>query len=158
MKQAKKNLWLSVVVLLFCLSLPLTQTQASDINSDQKNLLGVESNARNFSLLDPQRLQMNHSYTFSYFSGAKTSGSFGVYTTTLKYQLSNPLSLTLSLNYLHQPLSVFRQDDLRLKNSVLPNFQLHYRPSNNFSLWINVLTFPPPYGLGNENLWREHKR
>jgi len=158
MKQAKKNLWLSVVVLLFCLSLPLTQTQASDINSDQKNLLGVESNARNFSLLDPQRLQMNHSYTFSYFSSGTTSGSFGVYTTTLKYQLSNPLSLTLSLNYLHQPLSVFRQDDLRLKNSVLPNFQLHYRPSNNFSLWINVLTFPSPYGLGSEDLWWERER
>ena len=159
MKQAKKNLWPFVAVLLFCLFLPLIRTKASDINSNQKNLLGVESNARNFSLLDPQRFKINQSYTFSYFSSGTTSGSFGVYTTTLKYQLSNPLSLTLSLNYLHQPLSVFRQDDLRLKNSILPNFQLHYRPSNNFSLWINVVTFIAPFFLENENnLWWEHRR
>ncbi len=158
MRQANKILKLFVVGLLLCLFVPITQAQASDINSGDKNLLGVKSNTKSSSLLDPQRLRMYHSYTFSYFSGAKVSGSFGIYTTTLKYQLSNPLSLTLSLNYLHQPLSVFRRDDLRVKNGILPNFQLHYRPSSNFSLWINVLTFPPPYGLGNEDLWWERER
>ncbi len=158
MRQVNKIFWFSLVGLLFCLSLILAQVQAFDINTSDKNLLGFKSNTKSLSLLDPARLRMYHSYTFSYFSGAKTSGSFGIYTTTLKYQLSNPLSLTLSLNYLHQPLSVFGRDDLGVKNSILPNFQLHYRPSNSFSLWINVLTFPPPYSLGNEYLWWEHKK
>lgn len=158
MRPANKFFWLSVMGLLFCLSLPLTQAQVSEISSSDKNLLGLRPDSKSFSLLDPQRLKMYHSYTFSYFSGANTSGSFGIYTTTLKYQLSNPLSLTLSLNYLHQPLSVFGRDDLRIKNSVLPNFQLHYKPNNNFSLWINVLTFPSPYGLGSEDLWWERER
>jgi len=159
MRQANKIFWLSLVGWLFCLSLILAQVQASDTNFSSKDLLGVKSDTKSLSLLDPARLRMYHSYTFSYFSGAKTSGSFGVYTTTLKYQLSNPLSLTLSLNYLHQPLSVFRQDDLRVKNDILPNFQLHYRPNSNFSLWINVVTFLAPFYLGNENdLWWEHRR
>jgi len=158
MRPALRILWLSVVGLWLCLFLPLNQAQTFDNNSSDKNLLGIKSDSKSSSLLDPQRLKMRHSYTFSYFSGAKTSGSFGIYTTTLKYQLSNPLSLTLSLNYLHQPLSVFGRDDLRVKNSILPNFQLHYRPNSSFSLWINVLTFPSPYGLGNEYLWREHER
>ena len=158
MRQANKIFWLSVVALLVCLFMPLIPSEGSDISPGDKDLLGLESNNKSFSLLDPQRLKMYHSYTFSYFSGAKASGSFGVYSTTLKYQLSNPLTLTLSLNYLHQPLSVFQQDDLRVKNGILPNFQLHYRPSNNFSLWINVLTFPTTYGLGNEDLWWEHRK
>jgi hypothetical protein len=158
-RQANKIFWLSLVGSLFCLSLILAQAQASDTNFSSKDLLGVKSDTKSLSLLDPARLRMYHSYTFSYFSGAKTSGSFGVYTTTLKYQLSNPLSLTLSLNYLHQPLSVFGRDDLRVKNDVLPNFQLHYRPNNKFSLWINVVTFLAPFYLENENyLWWEHRR
>lgn len=166
MGQANKIFWLSLVGLLFCLFLSSTQAQASDINSSDKNLLGVKSDTKSLSLLDPARLRMSHSYTFSYFSGAKTSGSFGVYTTVLKYRLSKPLSLTLSLNYLHQPLSVFQsagskfgREDLRIKNTILPNFQLHYRPNNNFSLWIDVVTFLAPFYLGNENyLWWEHRR
>lgn len=153
MRQAKKRLQLPAVGLMFCLL--LSSAWASDLNSQDKGLLGFESNSKSFSLLDPARLKLHHSYAFSYFSNGRTSGSLGIYTTTLNYQLSNPLSLTLSLNYLHQPLSVFRRDALTVENRILPNFQLHYRPNNSFSLWINVLTLPPAYGPGNEYLWRE---
>jgi hypothetical protein len=159
MRQVNKIFWLSLVGSLFCFSLILAQVQASDTDFSSQDLLGVKSDTKSLSLLDPARLRMYHSYTFSYFSGAKTSGSFGVYTTTMNYQLSNPLSLTLSLNYLHQPLSVFGRDDLRVKNSILPNFQLHYKPSNNFSFWINVVTFLAPFCLEDENyLWWERER
>ncbi|KPK77120.1 MAG: hypothetical protein AMJ89_02960 [candidate division Zixibacteria bacterium SM23_73] len=96
---------------------------------------------------------MSHSYTFSYFSSERSSGSFGVYTNVLEYKFSNPLTLTLSLNYLHQPLSVFHKDDLRLKDAILPNFQLRYRPNDSFSFTINVLTYPHLYHPGNTNLW-----
>jgi hypothetical protein len=130
MSKAYKIFGLSVVGLLFCLFLASAQAQTSDIGSGDKDLLGVKSNSKSLGLLDPQRLKMYHSYTFSY----------------------------LSLNYLHQPLSVFGRNDLSFKNSILPNFQLHYRPSNNFSLWINVLTFPSPYGTDSGYLRRGHER
>ena len=158
MKQAVKILLLTLSVWLFCCCLTWSQVKDPDVDSGEENLLGVESDAKNSSLLDPQRLRISHSYSFSYFSNSNTSGSYGTYTTTLRYQLSNPLSLTLSLNYLHQPLSVFGRNDLKVKNSILPNFQLHYKPSNSFSLWINVLTFPSPYDLGNEYHWWEKER
>lgn len=158
MRKMNKILWIFFGVMLICLFPSSTQAQSSDVDSNQENLLGFESNNRSFSLLDPQRLKISHSYAFSYFSSGNTSGSFGIYTTTLNYKLSDPLSLTLSLNYLHQPLSVFRQDNLRFKDGILPNFQLHYKPSSNFSLWINILTYPSPYGLENEYLWWRHQR
>ena len=156
MRWASTRFLLLAAGLIFCLL--LSWVQASEVKSQDKDLLGFTSNSKNFSLLNPQRLKMNHSYSFSYFSNGQTSGSFGVYTTTLKYQLSNPLSLTLSLNYLHQPLSVFRRDALTINNRILPNFQLHYRPNSSFSLWINVLTLPAAYGPGNESFWRERER
>jgi len=156
MRRGSSRFILSAAGLTFCLLISLAQ--ASELNSQDKDLLGFTSNSKNFSLLDPQRLKMSHSYSFSYFSNGQTSGSFGVYTSTLRYQLSNPLSLTVSLNYLHQPLSVFRQDALRIDNRILPNFQLQYRPNSSFSLWINVVTLPAAYGPGNESFWRERGR
>ena len=158
MSKTNKIYWLCIIGMFFSLFLTSVPLQASDINSDGKNLLGLTSNTKSLSLLDPSRVKINNSYSFSYFSGGNTSGSFGIYTTTLKYRVSNPLSIALSLNYLHQPLSVFGRDDLRIKNSIMPNFQLYYRPNNNFSFMINVLTFPPPYSWGNENMWIEDKR
>lgn len=158
MKLARAFFWLLLLALWLSLPLAWAQLPASEANSGDEDPLGVKSDTKTTSLLDPQRLRMQHSYTFSYFTNSRFRGSLGVYTTTLNYRLSKPLSLTLSLNYLHQPLSTFRQDNLRIRNDILPNFQLHYQPNSNFSLWINVVTFPSAYGWGHDNLWRERER
>ena len=141
----------SLILLLFCSAFAQIPTVPKSHTGE--NLLGVKSNAGNFSLLDPSKFRMSHSYSFSYLSGGRMSGSFGVYTNLLEYQVSKPLTLTLSLNYLHQPLSVFGKDQLRIKDAVLPNFHLRYRPSDSFSFTIDVLTFPYPYHQENRNPW-----
>jgi hypothetical protein len=141
----------SLILLLFGSAFSESQSPAKDQPSE--NLLGVNSNAKSFSLLDPSKLKMSHSYSFSYFSSGRSSGSLGVYTNVLEYKFSNPLTLTLSLNYLHQPLSVFHKDDVRIRDAILPNFQLKYRPNDSFSFTINVLTFPHSYYPRSPNLW-----
>jgi hypothetical protein len=139
------------ILLMFCSA--FAQIPTSPKNQTGGNLLGVESNTKNFSLLDPSKFRMSHSYSFSYFSGGGTSGSFGVYRNVLEYKVSQPLTLTLSLNYLHQPLSVFGKDRSRIKDAILPNFHLRYRPSDSFSFTIDVLTFPYPHGQESRNPW-----
>ena len=139
--------------ILFSFSSAFSQIESPAKSESDKDLLGVKSNAKSFSLLDPSKLRMSHSYSFSYFSSERLSGSFGVYTNVLEYKFSKPLTLTLSLNYLHQPLSVFHKDDLRLKDAILPNFQLRYRPNDSFSFTINVLTYPYLYHPKSSNLW-----
>jgi hypothetical protein len=141
----------SLILLMFCSALAQMPTSPESHTGD--NLLGVKSNAGNFSLLDPSKFRMSHSYSFSYFSSGRTSGSFGVYTNVLEYQVSKPLTLTLSLSYLHQPLSVFGKDQVKIKDAVLPNFHLKYRPSDSFSFTIDVLTFPYPYYQESRNPW-----
>ncbi len=140
-----------VTFLVFCSA--FAQIPTSPESHTGENLLGVRSNVGNFSLLDPSKFRMSHSYSFSYFSGGRTSTSFGVYTNVLEYQVSRPLTLTLSLNYLHQPLSVFGKDQVRIKDALLPNFHLRYRPSDSFSFTIDVLTFPYPYHQESRNPW-----
>ncbi|HEX7401205.1 MAG TPA: hypothetical protein VF369_03415 [candidate division Zixibacteria bacterium] len=146
-----------MLIFLFSVLTPI-QAQISTDNSTSINPLGSKSNAQTFSLLDPSRFKLYQSYSFSYFSGGGTNGSLGIYTTTLNYQISNPLSLTLSLNYLHQPLSVAGRNNGGIKNAVLPNFQLYYRPNSSFSFMINVVTCPSPNDWGNYYPWYEHRR
>jgi hypothetical protein len=141
----------SLILLLF--GSAFSQVESPAKSQTDETLLGLKSNAKSFSLLDPSKLRMSNSYTFSYFSSGKTSGSFGVYTNVLEYKFSNPLTLTLSLSYLHQPLSVFHKDDLRIKDAILPNFQLRYKPNDSFSFSISILTLPYLYQSGNPNLW-----
>jgi hypothetical protein len=155
MRPLGKLFRLTFILSWLILSAASSQLQATEINNMDQDLLGVKYEKNSFSLLDPARFRLQQSYSFSYFSNSKYSGSLGVYTTTLNYQLSQPLSLTVSLNYLHQPLSVFGRDNMGVKDDILPNFQLHYRPSNSFSLWINVITFPSAYDRGYANPWWE---
>jgi hypothetical protein len=158
MNQKNKIFWSAMVIIFLCSILTPAQAQTSKDNLSNMNSLGIKSNIQGFSLLDPSRFKLHQSYSFSYFSSGNTSGSLGIYTTTLQYQLSNPLSLTLSLNYLHQPLTVFGQNSWGIKNSVLPNFQLSYRPNSSFSFMLNIITCPTSYGWGYDNRWEEHKR
>jgi hypothetical protein len=158
MRKVCKFVWLSIVLALVIVPVTSLRLLASEVQSPQNDLLGVKSNVKGFSLLDPQRLRLRQSYTFSYFSNSRSSGSLGIYTTTLDYQLSEPLSLSLSLNYLHQPLSVFGNNSAGTKGEILPNFQLRYRPSSSFSLWIDVVTLPSAYGWGYDGYWWDRQR
>ena len=157
-KLLKISIFATGLILLFSVLTPI-QAQTTADNSSTTNLLGSSSNAKTFSLLDPSRFKLYQSYSFSYFSGGGNTTSLGIYTTTLSYQISNPLSLTLSLNYLHQPLSVVGQNYGGIKNSVLPNFQLYYHPNSSFSFMINVVTCPSPNDWGYYYYPRyEHRR
>ncbi len=153
MRRANKRGLVSfgLILVLFCSA--FSQMPSAPKDQSDQNLLGVKSDAKSFSLLDPSKFRMSHSYSFSYFSSGRTSGSFGVYSNLMEYRFSKPLTLTLSLNYLHQPLSVFHTNQLRIKDAILPNFQLRYRPNDSFYFTINVLTFPHPYYRQGPDPW-----
>jgi hypothetical protein len=153
MKSVNKVGLVFLALVLFSFSSAFSQIQTPAKNQANESLLGVKSNVKSFNLLDPSKFRMTHSYTFSYFSSGKSSGSFGVYTNVMEYRVSKPLTLTLSLNYLHQPLSVFHKDDVRIRDAILPNFQLRYKPNDSFSFTINVLTFPSLYQQETPNFW-----
>ncbi len=134
----KKTLYLSLILIIFISSLQSCLAQEKTLSEPLVKLKG-------FSLLDPSRLKMNQSYTFSFFSTGKQSGTFGLYTNTLEYRISQPLLIKVGLAYLHQPLSIFNRGSQSLNGVLLPNFQLFYQPSKSFQLRIDVSSMPGWY-------------
>lgn len=134
----KRIIYLSLILAVLILSIQSGFAQDKSVNEPSVKLKG-------FSLLDPSRLKMSQSYTFSFFSSGKQSGTFGLYTNTLEYRISQPLLVRVGLAYLHQPLSVFNRGSQSLNGVLLPNFQLFYQPSKSFQLRIDVSSMPGWY-------------
>lgn len=134
----KKIIYLSLILAILILSIQSGFAQDKSVSEPSVKLKG-------FSLLDPSRLKMSQSYTFSFFSSGKQSGTFGLYTNTLEYRISQPLLVRVGLAYLHQPLSVFNRGSQSLNGALLPNFQLFYQPSKSFQLRIDVSSMPGWY-------------
>ncbi|MEE9443108.1 MAG: hypothetical protein V3V99_10640 [candidate division Zixibacteria bacterium] len=107
-----------------------------------------------FSLFNLSRLNLSHSYSLSFFSGAGISGSQGLYHGTLTYRLSKPLTLTLGLGILHDPGSLIGGDRSTHNSALfLPSGYLDWKPSDNFRMSIGFETVPA-YGFGQYNLGR----
>ena len=134
----KRIIYLSLILTILLLSIQSGFAQDKSVSEPSVKLKG-------FSLLDPSRLKMSQSYTFSFFSSGKQSRTFGLYTNTLEYRISQPLLVRVGLAYLHQPLSVFNRGSQSLNGVLLPNFQLFYQPSKSFQLRIDVSSMPGWY-------------
>ncbi|OGC76837.1 MAG: hypothetical protein A2Z27_06280 [candidate division Zixibacteria bacterium RBG_16_50_21] len=129
---------LAVVALAGAKAWPQTPAIANQPSNPGK-LFGLVP-AKTFSLLDPSKLHIRNSYSFSYVSAGKYSGSFGLYQTSIAYQVASPLYLQVDLGYLHQPFGF--KNNIDVGSRFFPNVHMLYRPGENFSLSINVLTGP----------------
>ena len=99
-------------------------------------------------LFDPSRMTFNHSYSMSYMTSGGQGVMRGLFMETTGYRLSNPLSLTLNLGYLHQPYSSFGPDGLTQAGTFVGGAALDWRPTSNMFLRFEVGRYPSgsPYG------------
>lgn len=151
-----------VLILMFLLvnfislAFPQNFGQGSGKSYVDESFLGLDSKNKSFSLLDPSRVKMWHSYSLSYFSGGGGSGNIGLYLNIIEYRPSDPLRLQVSLGYLHQPFSVIGGN--ASGGRVLSNFQLWYNPSSKIYLHINISTAPLLYGrYFYDNFWNKRR-
>jgi hypothetical protein len=94
---------------------------------------------------DLSRFDISHSYSFGYFSGSGFSGSRALYNGTIRYQIANPLTLTLNLGVLHDPGAIFGDKRLSDNSAFLPSGWLDWRPSKNFRMSIGFESLPAIY-------------
>lgn len=146
--------------ILVCVSLLLmagavfAQSAGAPIPSTApSNSLGLQGAPNPFSLLDFSRMRWSHSYSISFFSGGGSSGSVGLLNTTMDYELSKSLSLSLNVGVMHNSGALW--GDGRNDATILPGFQLDYHPSEKFRL---MLGFQRVSGLSpyyyNDGSWR----
>ena len=103
-----------------------------------------------FGWFDPSRLVMHNSYTLSYTTSGGKGYSLGTLTSSLEYQISNPLSVQFDVSLMHSP---FNNIGGRFANDVsgiyLSRAELNYRPSKNMLFQIQYRQLPAMYWLNN---------
>lgn len=102
----------------------------------QQKIYGVEPALSSFSLIDFSRIKWSNSYSVSYFSGGSYSGSMGYYNSSIFYEFSPKLSMTVNIGVSHNAGSLW--GDGNNDASILPGFRLDYHPSEKFRMTLMV--------------------
>ena len=131
--------------LLSALMLVMLASLASAQMADRAELEGlsktsgmsVKPAANPFSLLDMSRVRWSHSYSVGFFSGGATSGSVGLLNSTMFYDISRSLSLSINLGVAHSGGSWGEGRSA----TVLPGFTLDYHPSDKFRMTFMIQRF-----------------
>ncbi len=104
--------------------------------------------------INPDKLDMHHSFSMSYMTFGKHSLMLNTYLNTINYQISDPLWLRLNLGVMNSPYN-------SLPNSALNNTQffggaeLFYRPTENSLIRVGVDVRPGFYRPFSYDPWRE---
>ena len=138
---------LITALLIMLLSIPLHAQSGLERQQQEATSADAIGDARidnKFSLLDLSRLDMSHSYTISYFSANGHGTTIGMYMNSIRYRISNPLTLNVNLAWVHQPGQIFGGDRGTPTDygSIYPSFSLEYRPSENFYLEVGYHSVP----------------
>lgn len=99
-----------------------------------------------FGLLNNPNLNMSHYYSMMYSSYSGGSVMQGMYLNSIRYQLSNPLTLNMNLGFMHQPYSSYQGGFTDQTNAAfIGGAELIYRPSKNFILSVGFNNIPYYY-------------
>ena len=103
-----------------------------------------------FGWFDPSRFTMHNSYSLSYTTSGGKGFSLGTLTSSLAYQISNPLSVQFDVSLMHSPYNNlggnFTKD---ISGVYLSRAELNYRPSKNTLFQIQFQQLPAMYWLNN---------
>jgi hypothetical protein len=105
-----------------------------------------------FGWLDLSKITFNNSYSLSYTTSGGRSFSLGTLTSSLAYQISDPLSLQFDVSLMHSPYNNLGGNFTKNISGVyLSRAELTYRPSKNMLLQIQYRQLPALYWLNTYN-------
>jgi hypothetical protein len=93
-------------------------------------------------LIDPSRFRMTQSYSLSFFSAGSRSFNQGLYLNTMQYRLSDPLTATLQVGYLHQPLGGAGLTGSQAGQFFVRGASLEYKPSGKTQIYFDYQQVP----------------
>lgn len=131
-----KSVLLSLLLLCATAAVADTAATPSAVPAPTNSSLSLQGAPNPFSLLDLSRIRWSHSYSISYFSGGSSSGSAGLLNSTMFYDISRSLSLSVNIGVLHNSGSIW--GDSKNDATILPGFRLDYHPSEKFRMSIAV--------------------
>jgi hypothetical protein len=149
----KKIVLKTIIFALLAFSISSAQfADNANIASVKTDYLGIKPADKPFSLIDLSRIKWSNSYSLSFYSGGGSSGSVGLYSTSLLYEISPALSLGLNLGILHNPGYLFNRN-ASANATFLPGVNLDFHPSQNFRISIGVDSYRGNNYDGNYYNW-----
>ena len=140
----KSLVWSIVAVVLAFGTLSAQFKTKMDEEPDvSQSLVRSDDSGSLFGWFDPGKLKMAQSFSLSYQTFGKNGVSLGVYTNSLSYQVSKPLSLQMDVSVMNSPYSSLGGDFAKsLSGIYLTRAALSYKPSENTLFQIEFRQFP----------------
>lgn len=151
-----------VTPLRVCLTIPVLASAAfaqgfsPTLSGNPGGLPSLGMGADQPVLVDPKRMEMRQSVTFSAASGGGSSMSQSFYQNSIDYRLSDPLILHLDLGIL-TPLSQSGPATQGMQRGayLLPSVGLEYRPSESVRMYFQYSSVPSaPVGSNGGFPWQ----
>jgi len=144
--EKKIVLWALFLSMMFvCIAGAQTKPGKSNIIEPSTTQLLQKPNGFLNSLFDPSRFSMKHSYSVSLFSMGRQTFSQGLYLNTMNFRFSNPLTMQVSVGFMHQPLGKFGNMPAENGKLFLQHARLQYKPSDKMSFTIDYQSYPYSY-------------
>ncbi|GAB4371782.1 MAG: hypothetical protein Kow0042_14730 [Calditrichia bacterium] len=95
--------------------------------------------------LDPEKLEMHHSFSMSYMSMGGKGLMVNSYMNTITYQFSTPLTLRMNLGLMNSPYNSFNNHPALNTTQFFGGAELNYRPSKNALIRLGIDMGPGYY-------------
>ncbi len=133
----KKIVILSVLMLVInSMSYAQFKDQLSNSSSVENSLIQPDnSNGLLFGILNPASFAMHQSLSMSYMTVGNQGLALGMYTNSMSYKISNPLTVSADVSLLNSPYSSLGSKFSQGLNGIyLTRADLNYHPTNNFQI------------------------
>ena len=158
---AKHNL---LLVLIVFLAIPaISQAQLRSQDKENVNMSSVLRNGGGqiggvlHSLgLDPSKFSMTHSYSLSFGNVGGYGMSQGMYLNTMRYQVSDPLQVSLQWGVTHSPLQSQSMPSMG-SSFFVSGASIDYKPSKSFHVGVQYSSYPAgsrylyPYSVNGQS-------
>jgi len=133
----KKIAYMAVMMVIFSsVGFAQFKSQLSDKPSIDNSLFkSDDSDGLLFGFFNPANFSMHQSVSMSFTTMAGQSMALGMYTNSMSYRISNPLTLSADVSLLNSPYSSLGSKFAQSINGIyLTRADLNYKPSDNFML------------------------
>ncbi len=150
------RVWTAVLVLMVAVGSAQGQFRTSTSSGPHAgdSMVRSDDSGLMFGWFDPNRLIMHQSYSLSYTTMGGHGMSIGMYTNSLMYQFSDPLSVRFDVSLVHSPFGnfggKFGQD---ISGIYLTRAELNYRPSQNTLFQVQFRQVPTMYWMPGAHSW-----
>ena len=121
-----------------------------------------------FSIFDPARFNMSHSFSMSYFSVGGKGLSQSLYLNTMSYQLASPLLLKVQWGIQGFPYNSLAKNNPVFQSGLfLSGAELQYKPNDKFEVRLQFNSMPGymynrnryenPFQQYQNSLWEDEK-